>query len=34
MAAHLMELGLDVRYDESPEMQNVIAWRDVLDIVV
>lgn len=31
MAAHLMTLGLDVRYDEWPDMHNFTAWRDVLD---
>jgi enterochelin esterase family protein len=31
MAAHLMALGLDVRYDEAPDMHNFTAWRDVLD---
>jgi enterochelin esterase-like enzyme len=31
MAAHLMALGLDVRYDEQPDMHNFTAWRDVLD---
>jgi enterochelin esterase-like enzyme len=31
MVAHLMALGLDVRYDESLDMHNFTAWRDVLD---
>ncbi|TWD81416.1 enterochelin esterase family protein [Kribbella amoyensis] len=31
MAAHLTELGLDVRFDETPDMHNFTAWRDVLD---
>jgi enterochelin esterase-like enzyme len=31
MAAHLMALGLDVRYAESPDMHTFTAWRDVLD---
>jgi enterochelin esterase-like enzyme len=31
MAAHLAELGLDVTFDETPDMHNFTAWRDVLD---
>jgi enterochelin esterase-like enzyme len=31
MAAHLTELGLDVSLDETPDMHNFTAWRDVLD---
>jgi enterochelin esterase-like enzyme len=31
MAAHLTELGLDVSFDETPDMHNFTAWRDVLD---
>ena len=31
MAAHLITLGLDVRYAETPDMHNFTAWRDVLD---
>jgi enterochelin esterase-like enzyme len=31
MAAHLAELGLAVRFDETPDMHNFTAWRDVLD---
>jgi len=31
MAAHLAELGLAVEFDETPDMHNFTAWRDVLD---
>jgi len=31
MAAHLTRLGLDVSFDETPDMHNFTAWRDVLD---
>jgi enterochelin esterase-like enzyme len=31
MAAHLTGLGLDVAFDETPDMHNFTAWRDVLD---
>ncbi|MEU4395216.1 alpha/beta hydrolase-fold protein [Kribbella sp. NPDC023855] len=31
MAAHLSHLGLPVAFDESPDMHNFTAWRDVLD---
>jgi enterochelin esterase-like enzyme len=31
MAAHLAELGLEVAFDETPDMHNFTAWRDVLD---
>ncbi|TDW90575.1 enterochelin esterase family protein [Kribbella pratensis] len=31
MAARLAELGLDVTLDETPDMHNFTAWRDVLD---
>ncbi|MFF1817167.1 alpha/beta hydrolase [Kribbella sp. NPDC058245] len=31
MAAHLAELGLPVEFDETPDMHNFTAWRDVLD---
>ena len=31
MAAHLSELGLEVEFDETPDMHNFTAWRDVLD---
>jgi enterochelin esterase family protein len=31
MAAHLAELGLSVEFDETPDMHNFTAWRDVLD---
>ena len=31
MAAHLTELGLRVAFDETPDMHNFTAWRDVLD---
>lgn len=31
MAARLSELGLDVAFDETPDMHNFTAWRDVLD---
>ncbi|MET9269315.1 alpha/beta hydrolase-fold protein [Kribbella sp. NPDC003557] len=31
LAARLAELGLDVRLDETPDMHNFTAWRDVLD---
>ncbi|TDO34716.1 enterochelin esterase family protein [Kribbella sp. VKM Ac-2527] len=31
MAAHLTSLGLDVAFDETPDMHNFTAWRDVLD---
>jgi enterochelin esterase-like enzyme len=31
MAAHLAELGFGVRFDETPDMHNFTAWRDVLD---
>ncbi|MEV6283049.1 alpha/beta hydrolase-fold protein [Kribbella sp. NPDC051770] len=31
MAAHLSSLGLDVEFDETPDMHNFTAWRDVLD---
>ena len=31
MAAHLTMLGLDVSFDETPDMHNFTAWRDVLD---
>jgi enterochelin esterase family protein len=31
MAARLAELGLEVTFDETPDMHNFTAWRDVLD---
>jgi enterochelin esterase-like enzyme len=31
MAAHLATLGLDVDFNESPDMHNFTAWRDVFD---
>ncbi|TDU89065.1 enterochelin esterase family protein [Kribbella voronezhensis] len=31
MAAHLTGLGLRVAFDETPDMHNFTAWRDVLD---
>ncbi|WP_246485937.1 alpha/beta hydrolase [Kribbella qitaiheensis] len=31
MAAHLTELGLDVDFNETPDMHNFTAWRDVFD---
>jgi enterochelin esterase family protein len=31
MAARLAELGMDVALDETPDMHNFTAWRDVLD---
>ena len=31
MAAQLTSLGLDVAFDETPDMHNFTAWRDVLD---
>jgi enterochelin esterase family protein len=31
MAAHLTALGLRVAFDETPDMHNFTAWRDVLD---
>jgi enterochelin esterase-like enzyme len=31
MAARLAELGLQVTFDETPDMHNFTAWRDVLD---
>ncbi len=31
MAAQLVELGLAVSFDETPDMHNFTAWRDVLD---
>jgi enterochelin esterase family protein len=31
MAAKLTELGLSARLDETPDMHNFTAWRDVLD---
>jgi enterochelin esterase family protein len=31
MAAHLASLGLDVALDETPDLHNFTAWRDVLD---
>ncbi|MEU8225051.1 alpha/beta hydrolase-fold protein [Kribbella sp. NPDC048915] len=31
MAAHLAELRLDATLDETPDMHNFTAWRDVLD---
>ncbi|GAA0611776.1 hypothetical protein GCM10009534_53170 [Kribbella sandramycini] len=31
MAAHLAELGLGVEFDETPDMHNFTAWRDVLE---
>ncbi|WP_344845481.1 alpha/beta hydrolase [Kribbella ginsengisoli] len=31
MAAHLAKLGLHVAFDETPDMHNFTAWRDVLD---
>jgi enterochelin esterase-like enzyme len=31
MAARLSTLGLDVAFDETPDMHNFTAWRDVLD---
>lgn len=31
MAAHLDDLGLRVRFGETPDMHNFTAWRDVLD---
>jgi enterochelin esterase-like enzyme len=31
MAARLSTLGCDVEYQESPDMHNFTAWRDVLD---
>jgi enterochelin esterase-like enzyme len=31
MAAKLAELGLEVTFDETPDMHNFTAWRDVLD---
>ncbi|TDD59224.1 esterase [Kribbella antibiotica] len=31
MAARLAELGLPVEFDETPDMHNFTAWRDVLD---
>ncbi|MFC9687853.1 alpha/beta hydrolase [Kribbella sp. NPDC056951] len=31
MAAQLAELGLAVEFDETPDMHNFTAWRDVLD---
>lgn len=31
MAARLDSLGLDVTFDETPDMHNFTAWRDVLD---
>ncbi|HEY0621214.1 MAG TPA: alpha/beta hydrolase-fold protein [Kribbella sp.] len=31
MAAHLTSLGLEVGFDETPDMHNFTAWRDVLD---
>lgn len=31
MAAHLTSLGLDVAFNETPDMHNFTAWRDVLD---
>lgn len=31
MAAHLTRIGLRVAFDETPDMHNFTAWRDVLD---
>ncbi|MGW7682350.1 alpha/beta hydrolase [Kribbella sp. NPDC054772] len=31
LAARLAELGFAVRFDETPDMHNFTAWRDVLD---
>jgi enterochelin esterase family protein len=31
LAAHLASLGLSVTLDETPDMHNFTAWRDVLD---